>query len=523
MSQRTARARIAAWLGSSKPLKLAVSKFYASRDSRTVAAVRASADAALLSRHPFAAGVATVRWADLAPRDPLALISAATMLIRLGRLVEAQAYLTTAAALKPSTTRGPMGIDTYTQLLNARGYLLLMAGQYTAARQVLTVAVARQPLLAEARTNLSATTMCQKRIPVLNAGRARVKPKPGTAMPADPMSTSGGVPMNLPMARIPETPVDYPGVLIHATWDDATATAESLRLAYEQAGFDAARRPVSPATSDRQDYLWSRIFGSEGHYGELYWGIEAELAALDQFWREYSAAPTPPDISDTCTGDDQKQLAWFPRWRSLELAYVQALQARDDARFRFVTGILTNATPEWSRQFVLGEQYRAWVWQSTMVYPRLDWAWYVEPGHCDASPRALPAAVPAGAELPQFCSATSALKISLNIYVAKVKLNCEQLSLEARTPGWVSAFAKYDYNAATGKVTIFAGARVGGSLGPLTADAKAGMYVSADSTGMTDVGTRAEAKVAAEWGGATLDLGSASSSQSLAGAMEMGP
>lgn len=524
---RTARARITAWLRSTSALRVAVTRFYASRESRTVAGARGAAGLALLSRHPFAAMVATVRWADLAPRDPLALVSAATMLTRVGRLAEAQAYLTAAAALKPSTTRGPLGIDAYSQWLNARGYLLLTAGQYAAARTVLTLAVARQPLLAEARTNLSAVTMCQKRVPVLNAGRTRVKPRTGTALPADPMDTSSGVPMGLPMAPIPESPVGFPVAPLTAKAEAVAATAETLRVAYEQAGFDAARVPVSTATYQRREYLESRILGPEAHYGELFWGVENEMAALQRFWTEYNAAPAPPDVSETCTGDDQKQLAWYPRWRSLQLAYVQAVAARDDARYRFVTGVLANATPLWARPYVLGEQYRAWVWQATMVY----WGaaglnatpWYVEPGHCGTPTPADAVEAPAAPGTPSFCSAPSAIKLVVDIVVAKVKLSCDLLSLEARTPGWVSAFARFDYNVGAGTVTVFAGVRAGGSYGALSADAKAGFYASADSTGMTDVGVRAEAKAAAGWNGAEVTVASTSGSESLAGALEMGP
>jgi hypothetical protein len=85
------------------------------------------------------------------------------------------------------------------------------------------------------------------------------------------------------------------------------------------------------------------------------------------------------------------------------------------------------------------------------------------------------------------------VKIAFSIDFASFNVSCESVSIQVSLPNTLSPFAQVNYNFAGGSTTVFAGARVGGKLPGISANARAGVYMSFNSRGeATDVGLRGQ-------------------------------
>ncbi len=85
------------------------------------------------------------------------------------------------------------------------------------------------------------------------------------------------------------------------------------------------------------------------------------------------------------------------------------------------------------------------------------------------------------------------MKIAFSIDFASFKVSCESVSIQVSLPNVLSPFAQVGYDVASGSTTVFVGARAGGKLPGLKANARAGVYMSFDSRGEpTDVGLRGQ-------------------------------
>lgn len=106
---------------------------------------------------------------------------------------------------------------------------------------------------------------------------------------------------------------------------------------------------------------------------------------------------------------------------------------------------------------------------------------------------------------PDLCSpalATIKFKLALGKW-AEASINCEEVGFEVAAliyGGALGPFAQVGYKFRSGSTTVFDGAKTGVSPSGMSADAKAGIYISFDSQGnMTDTGLR---------GGVAADTGS---------------
>jgi hypothetical protein len=72
-------------------------------------------------------------------------------------------------------------------------------------------------------------------------------------------------------------------------------------------------------------------------------------------------------------------------------------------------------------------------------------------------------------------------------------VSCESVSVQVSLPHALSPFAQVGYDIGSGSTTVFVGARAGGSIPGIKANARAGIYMSFDSRGTaTDVGIRGQ-------------------------------
>jgi tetratricopeptide (TPR) repeat protein len=139
------------------------------------------------------------------PNNPMHLVNAAGAAALLGMPNEALALLDAADGLG-GDFGSPMGLSGKAMALNNRGFALLQTGQWSAGQAVLTDALAQEPLLAEARTNLSTSFLCQGDIS--NAAkhiRAGIIRSPQQPDMEEGWDLSAGVAPNFP-------PLDYPAV-----------------------------------------------------------------------------------------------------------------------------------------------------------------------------------------------------------------------------------------------------------------------------------------------------------------------
>lgn len=161
----------------------AMRAFRASRQYRSLTAVRKLKAAAGANGNLAGALAFALREHELAPGDPGPLVDAAAILTNVGKPREALALLDAADRTR-RTVAAPMGLDGAAIALNNRGYALLRMGQYAKARAVLGKAIAREPLLSEARTNRSAASLCERpQLTWLNAGRTRSRQPPAVPPP----------------------------------------------------------------------------------------------------------------------------------------------------------------------------------------------------------------------------------------------------------------------------------------------------------------------------------------------------
>ena len=131
------------------------------------------------------------------------------------------------------------------------------------------------------------------------------------------------------------------------------------------------------------------------------------------------------------------------------------------------------------------------------------------------SNQAPPASDPlVGAQLPQPVSCKSIFgdtaSLSINLFVASVSLSCEEVDAEIAAPELIGPFISGGYNWATGQVTVFGGVKAGGHFldTPLGGELDAGVYITATSSGIQDVGVRATGSAGFDVGAITPTVGS---------------
>ena len=503
--------------------------FRKSKAYRDPLAARQAAADAMLTNRPGAALAALLRARQLHPRNPDNLRDLASVLVQLGKPREALVLLDAAGRIKKPKFEGPppMGIDRTALTLNTRGLAQLEMGKLKDAKKTLARAVARDDLLAEARTNLAVAKQCQDlQVPVFNVGTRRDPDK----RPVDGLDLSQGRKGVLPFVHYPESPGEA-AVTSEANYN------QSARW-FDQGRIDAAGSDPTVAVGGRGKVLSERYLGllielsgynvfgppesSEVRERAEELGVPAELLAAGDALNEqrdavtrYHAEANPP------SGGECEDLAayWAGRFPGIRAEVVE-LDRRMERWFELVwefdTALAANASGSAHDWFIrnglykkdnaLGELYG----NAAAMGP-----YYFSCGDGPGQRGIDVGDVDNGSSGP--CSALEPGSLSFDFGVFELEVGCENIGVEVSGAGWISAFASFDYNLRTGDMTVFAGAKAGTEIGPVEAEAKIGIYATVNRSGeVTDYGLRSTGSLGAQGGGVKGSVSAWSSDVSFA-------
>ncbi len=270
----------------------ALRAFRASKANRLAAAIPAAVITGVATGRPGAALAASLRGAELEPRQQRHLVNAAVLLLGYGKVREANGLLAAAGRLKASGT--PFGIGGAAALTAAQGEVALASGQFAAAERSYRSAARQAPLLAEARLGVAHALKCQgKRAPAarwLRRGQRRIdKIEPGQGTDPEPAVTVEDLAdpkAQLDIARFgnyhrASSPVD------------AAANEQSYKSAFESASArvlslgeqeDAAFPVSSPLYFSRAATRWGGYVAARIDTDAELRRLEAEEVRLQQEW-----------------------------------------------------------------------------------------------------------------------------------------------------------------------------------------------------------------------------------------------
>jgi tetratricopeptide (TPR) repeat protein len=488
--------------------------------------------AAAVPKSPAAALVALLAAADRAPKDPLHLTNASVLLTRLGKPYEALELLNAAARLR-RPSRPPMGVDFRALLMNNEGFALLALRRYADAERVLKRAIAREPLLAEAKLNLATSHLCRGNYPAAVAayvqGRRRqsfpnqIETAAAYVPPDRALDLSQGQEWTLPPLRLPQTP--EAGVAGHAALDQAKDRAnERSRRAFD-AGLEATDDFVSRTASNALTFARAyQIIAYSVEWMKLRPDIKAHYDALTATaprykeiytsWWEGEYRPRSEQCSASTTTAEQRvacMRAWCPaaitsahrRWLDNAQESDRAMRALMATLSKYVTGVAANLRDPAAQRMTIAtfEQlvftaYEVYVLGTAEAWNEsLDGTSVKEgclgPDPGQPSGEDGDAATPAPLACPD---ALAAIKFNFSIGVIKLAVSCEQVQASVSTPGPVGAFAQVGYTFQSGTTAMFVGAKAGHSMPGIEGGVKAGIYMNFDSRGEpTDTGLRGTA------------------------------
>jgi tetratricopeptide (TPR) repeat protein len=460
-------------------------------------------------------------------RNPLHLLNASVVLTRLGKPREALALITAAERLR-APRRVPMGIGVRALALNNRGFALIALRRYPAAEAALKRAIRAEPLLAEAKLNLALARLCRGRfsqaVDPYIAGQRRsvaggveitaLQPRAGQAL-----DMSLGRPGEPPKLTLPPTPDD--GVASATAWkqfetqryaqaEQLSATATNALT--EMSGFLATRprleqsraleildlfnernrqRPeiaaAKQAVLDLELPLRNAYFDWQNEYNQIRSGCQASETTSDGIAACIRAQCVPATV------------AQHNRW----LALIRDSEANTRAFARslheYASGLASNlSNPVSQRAIMTAAQHEIMALYYGHVVLEISSRTGAEESmkdECAASGgEATGETEPSDFPFPPGCPPElQAVKIAFSIDFASFNVSCESVSVQVSLPSTLSPFAQVNYNFAGGSTTVFAGARVGGRLPGISANARAGVYMSFDSRGEpTDVGLRGQ-------------------------------
>ena len=332
----------------------ALRAFRRSRANRSAAVIPASVMAGVATGRPGAALAASLRGAELEPRQQRHLVNAAVLLIGYGRTREANDLLTAAARLKASGA--PFGIGGAAALAAAQGEVALAAGQFTQAERSYRSAARQAPLLAEARTGVAHALKCQgKRAPSarwMRRGQRRIdKVEPGQEGDPEPAVTvedlaDPGAALDI---------VRFGNYHRASSNTDAAAFEASYRAEYESASNrvlalgdqEDAAFPVgspawtSPAAQRWGGYIAARVAGD----AELR-GLQTEADALQAEWLQLTGLI---ESRPACYYSQQHAQLW-----NLHARRYANYEARARREHRLLTALAAGiASPGQSRKYNL--------------------------------------------------------------------------------------------------------------------------------------------------------------------------
>ena len=509
-------------------------RFRASADWKSARRARGAAVLALAGGKQSAALTALLRAAALEPRNARYALDAGVVLAQVGMVQEAAAFVTQAGRLKAPRTQ-PMGIPFRSHVENARGFVLLLAGDFKSAEKVLAGVEKRTPLLAEARINRWAAKACR-------TGKPRPRPEMRRDAKAPRLDLSGGASApGLPEFKAwPQSP-KHAWALTHGkdlepSWTEdrgrqIRAEKEALGDAHARK-WDAARDAWEASLKDQPGswLTWRRVsglntalaaarsceVGSLGEFAKVP-EIAAVVALCERAEKEQQDAinydwpeddvprDTDSDRSVTCEEDYAYYSRALPPWRTELQEAITAQQAWFAALYPVHTAI--------TAQMPTALGARAHLWLQTIPLDLVsDWLFALEhaPSHegCGGEPErqngeASASAGPDGSG----CSGTGLGMFGIQFKFGPMKLsvNCDRAALEIASPGWASAFTEVSYAWGSGRTTVFFGGQASHDLGPMGASARGGASFTFEHGDLVDVAIRGEASLGGSIDELTID------------------
>ncbi len=346
----------------------ALRAFRASPANRVASVIPGSVVAGVATGRPGAALAASLRGAELEPRQQRHLVNAAVLLLGYGKVREANDLL--AAAKRLAASGAPFGIGGAAAFAAAQGEVALASGKYASAERSYRSAARQAPLLAEARLGVAHALKCQrKRGPAARwrrRGQRRIdKTEPGTGADPEPAVTVDDLvdpAAERDIVRFgdyyhPDGPVD--AALHEAAYrradEDAQARGLALHRQYE-AAIDAAGSSWSTQTL----LAWSSYFGERLKADPELKRLNAESDRLAAEWNDLTALG---DARQACDWVNRHTQIWALHQR--REANLEAI-ARRYHRVATALGAAV-ANPDASRAYNLSaDEYAADLYASLM-------------------------------------------------------------------------------------------------------------------------------------------------------------
>lgn len=469
-------------------------------------ALAAAADAQAAAR-PTAVLAALLRARRLAPHDPMPDISLAPVLTDLKLPNEALALLTAAAELAPPA-HTPWSLPISALIATNRGYALLALRRWSAAAAVLSSAVNAAPLLGEAKLDLAEAELCTKkpkaaaRMIFFGVRRSptvagdMVQGGDGTPAPTRAgLDVTHGATIVLPTFAYPADMAEGSGMYddFSTLTTDATHREISLDAQMSQLATQLYNelQHVGPATRRRVNDLMAVAGEAE---------LDPTVKPLDRsrqkLWDESHTYQVQVTGQATdCSGGENLHDAWTKVVAQLDTATRQEISAA----YGLATAVGAYVQQPTAHQLIQLQASSAaqslWVLLLQQASALTQW----DAACASSSTPADPVTDPTdrrgnSAKCP---SGLAGRSWSVDLGVASVLLDCDSVSLEVATEGWIGAFGSVSHNFRDGSTTIFAGPRAtagaGGGWGP-NVSFKDGLYLTFDSSGaIQDVGARVEA------------------------------
>ena len=465
------------------------------------------------------------------PQNPMHLVNAAGAAANLGMFNEALALLDAADAMG-GDFGSPMGINGHAIALNNRGFALAQLGQWSQAQTVLGNAIAMEPLLAEARTNLGIALFCggdatngEKHF------RAGIRRSPSDLTVDQTFDLEGGVAPNL--AEVPYPAVadqlkayrDFYATFLANLNDKENSLLQQSDSYGQQELQQEIQHPLPAVTALRivdianafgrvksmqfDDQtppelppLWSNVLAKQQAGQNLY----NESANQFSAWR--AAEPLP--CCDKFGRQTAAHLAWLAQGRSqvrglltqflyTQGKYDQATRTFLDPWYKVLTGLAANISEPLEEQSasLSAQENLLFQYGVIVLYAYNDVnvlaGWWAE-AQAPNEPATLDPTAP-GQTGPQSCpDLLQRLGGTVSFFdTFTFKLSCDKLSFEGGVPG-LGPFASVS-ETRKGDWSIFVGVKgtVGGTFGSLTQ--KEGIYVKGDDQGLTDGGMKISTSV----------------------------
>jgi tetratricopeptide (TPR) repeat protein len=478
-----------------------MAQFEASAAYRSAAAAEGAAVEAVALKEPGAALAALLRAHELQPEEPRYLVGAAAILTSLDHPAEALALIQGADRMTPSGS-APFGINVQALALNAKGAALLALGQFEEAERYLRAALEIEPLLAEAKVNLSIALMCRQKQPegmrFLRAGlqrQATINPDGTIALPnlADQLDLTHGKQLTLPTIPLPgsfrEAQGSWPLYVAHNKASSARLTARSQRdsallqeshahpdsLLTQRRALDIAILAWPPEMRAAEDVLLKLDAEVHGKVLNLTedlqrqrtdWNKAASIACaeiytnpqrqqcMDRVYNEHCPAPLERA--------HQQVVDWVRAQEKADREYLERY-------YPYATAVLANiSNPVTQERWLISTEEKVDGFWFEPFDTLTWWTFFAKDERCMQSPGSYDAPVEAPTTpRPDPCPPeVRGVKLAWKLEAVSVEVNCEKVSVEASAAvqGWIGVFGQLDWSPRSGKITIFGGPKLSAKI-----------------------------------------------------------